>query len=160
MKIEVTTDRPFYNAYHGSDYITSHDNRKVVVLRELRESRVYRLENPTQKEVVVYRIDGGLITSYDVLKCDNGIYTEDDALYLIELKGADYIHALQQILNTISILLQKPHVKVSRLYARIVLSKIRVPDIMPTQEKKLLAQVHSRNGNFEKKCQTLCERIC
>lgn len=159
MKIEVTTDWPFYSAYHRADYIPSHDNRKTVVLREPRESRVYRLENPSQKELVVYKIDGGLISSNDVLKCDNGIYTEDDTLYLIELKGADYIHALEQLLSTISILLQRPQVKVSKLFARIVLSKIRVPAIIPTQEKKLLAQVHSRNGNFDKKCQTLCERI-
>lgn len=159
MKIEVTTERPFYNAYHEAGYIISHDNRKTVVLKEPGESRVYRLENPTQKEVVVYRIDGGLIASNDVLKCDNGIYTEDDVLYLIELKGADYIHALEQLLSTISILLQKPQVKMSRLNARIVLSKIRVPDIMPTQEKKLLAQVRSRNGDFVRKCQLLCEGI-
>lgn len=159
MKIEVTTERPFYNAYHDTGYIISHDNRKAVVLREPRESRVYRLENPSQKEVVVFRVDGGLISDNDVLKCDNGIYTEDDILYLIELKGTDYIHALEQLLSTINILLQRPQVKVSRLNARIVLSKIRVPDIMPTQEKRLIAQTRNRKGDFVKKCQMLCERI-
>lgn len=159
MKIEVTEERPFYNAYHDEGYIISHDNKKVVVLKEPKESRVYRLENPSQKEIVVYQIDGGLISSNDVLKCDNGIYTEDDVLFLIELKGADYIHALEQLLSTINILLQRSQVKVTKLNARLVLSIIRVPDIIPSLEKKLLTKVRSYNGDFVRKCQMLCERL-
>ena len=159
MKIRETDEHPFFRAYHDKSNIISHDDRRIVVLKEPRESRQYRMENPTAKELVAYRIDGGLIGSNDVLKCDNGIYTEEDALYLIELKGADYIHALEQLLSTISILLERPQIKVSRLNARIVLSKVRVPDIIPSQEKKLLAQVRKRNGDFIKKSQKLCEAV-
>ena len=159
MKIKETEEYPFFNAFHDKSYIISHDNKKVIVLREPRESREYRMENKDQKELVVYKIDGGLISSNDVLKCDNGIYTEEDVLYLIELKGADYIHALEQLLSTISILLERPGIKVASLHARIVLSKMRVPDIIPSQEKKLMMQVRSRKGDFVKKCQKLCEAV-
>lgn len=159
MKIKETEANPFFNAYHDSGYIISHDSKKTVVLKEPHESREYRMENKVQKEIVVYRIDDGLVSSNDILKCDYGIYTEEDVLYLIELKGADYIHALEQLLSTISVLLERPQVNVSRLNARIVLSKVRVPDIIPSQEKRLLKQVRSRKGDFIKKCQKLCEAV-
>lgn len=159
MKIEVTEDRPFYNAYHDSSYIISHDARRKVVLKEPRESRKYMLSNTSGKELVVYKIDGGLVSSNCVKKCDNGIYTENDVLYLIELKGRKYLDALDQLLNTINILLQQPQIKVSKLNARIVLSKIRVPDIIPSLEKKLLAKVRSYKGDFVRKCQVLSESL-
>ena len=159
MIINETEGYPFFNAFHDKSYIISNDNKKVVVLREPRESREYRMENKNQKELVVYKIDGRLISSNDVLKCDYGIYTEDDVLYLIELKGTDYIHALEQLLSTISILLEKSRIKVAGLHARIVLSKVRVPDIIPSQEKKLLMKVRNRKGGFIKKCQKLCEAV-
>ena len=56
-------------------------------------------------------------------------------------------------------LLERPRIKVASLHARIVLSKMRVPDIIPSQEKKLLMQVRSRKGDFIKKCQKLCEAV-
>lgn len=159
MKIKETGDYPFFKAFHDKKYIISHNNKKIVVLREPRESREYRMENIAQKEHVVYKIDGGLIRDNDVLKCDNGIYTEEDVLYLIELKGGNYIHALEQILSTINILLERQQIQVSRLNARIVLSKARVPDIIPSQEKKLLKKVRGRKGDFIKKCQRLSEVV-
>lgn len=159
MKIEVTKNNPFFGAYHDKDYIISHDDKTIVVLREPRESREYRMKNKARKELVVYRIDGGLIPDNDIMKCDYGVYTEEDALYLIELKGAHYIEALEQLLSTITILLQKPQIHVTRLNARIVLSKVRVPDIISSQEKKLLKQIQARNGNLIKKCQKLCDVV-
>jgi hypothetical protein len=60
-------------------------------------------------------------------------------LYLVELKGADYSHALEQLLATVRQL--EPRVKV--LNARVVLSRKRVPDMkLPSEQrlKKLLAR--------------------
>lgn len=80
MKIKETEEYPFFNAFHDKSYIISHDDKKAVVLREPRESREYRMENKGQKELVVYKIDGGLISSNVVLKCDNGICLRDHGL--------------------------------------------------------------------------------
>lgn len=159
MKIKVDGKWPFFSAFNDKKYIISHDERKIVVLREPKESREYRLENKSGKDLVVYQIDGGLIASNAVLKCDFGIYNEDDVLFFVELKGADYIHALEQLISTINILIVKPQINVARLNARIVLSKISVPAIIPTQEKKLQSLVKSRKGDFKKRCRLLKETI-
>ena len=157
MKIELDGKVPFFQAYHASTYIVSHDDRNVVTLKEPRESRIYKFKNVSKKELVVYKIDGGLISDNAVQKCDFAILTEDDVLFLIELKGADYIHALQQLLSTISTLLLRPQIMVQKLNARVVLSKIRVPDIMTTQEKKLRFLLKTCKGDLLRKCQVLEE---
>ena len=150
---------PFFNKYHDNCYIKSHDTRQFVVLKESRESREYRLENKSAKDVIVYKIDGGLIDNNDVLKCDYGIFTEDNTLYFIEFKGADYIHALEQLLSTINILVVRPQVIVDRLNGRVVLSKMNVPAIVSTQEKKLTKLLKEKNGGFIKQCHVLKETI-
>lgn len=133
--------------------------RPIIVLKEHQEKREYRLENKSGKDIVVYRIDGGLIDDNNVLKCDYGLFTEDNVLYFVELKGADYIHALEQLLSTVSILVVTPQVKVNKLNARVVLSKMNVPEIIPTQEKKLIKLLKCRNGNLIKHSQVLKEVV-
>lgn len=147
MRIRIDEEWPFFNLYHDKKYIQSHDRRKNVALREKRESREYYLHNQSEQEIVVYKMDGGLIDSDKEIKCDYGIYTEQDILYLIELKGSDYIHALEQILNTIDVLLKKPNISVKQLNARVVLSKYRTPDLLATQEKKLSRILKREYGN-------------
>lgn len=147
MRIRIDEKWRFFNLYHDKKYIQSHDTRKNVALKEKRESREYYLHNKSEQEIVVYKIDGGLIDSDKVIKCDYGIYTERDNLYLIELKGCNYLHALEQILNTIDILLKKPNICVKQLNARIVLSRNRTPNILATQEKKLSSLLKREYGN-------------
>ena len=159
MKINASEKWPFFCAYHDKKYIKSHDQKKIVVLREPREAREYRLENKSVKELVVYQIDGGVISSNDVLKCDYGVFTEDNVLFFVELKGADYIHALDQMNSTINLLIEKPQIKIGQLNARIVLSKVNVPAIVPTQEKKLLLKVKKFKGTFIKQSRKLEEAI-
>lgn len=159
MKINTGGNWPFFSAYNDNRYILSHDERKIVVLREPKESREYRLENKSGKELVVYQVDGGVIASTNMLKCDFGVFTEDNVLFLVELKGAYYIHALEQILSTIGLLVVRPALKVARLNARIVLSKVCVPAILPSQEKKLLALVKSKSGNLIKQSRILKEIV-
>lgn len=147
----------FYISYHNEEYIQSHDARNKVVLKEKRESSEYRLHNKAQQDLVVYKIDGGLIKTNNQQRCDYGIYTEQDVLYLIELKGGDYSHALEQISSSIDILLKKPDINVKQLNARIVLSKCRTPDILTTQEKKLNNLLKNKygHGNILKKTRLL-----
>ena len=160
-KITSSDNWPFFHAYHDSSYIQSHDTRKAVVLKEKGESRAYRMNNPNAKELVAYKIDHGLINVDTVDKCDFGIYSEDKVMFLVELKGADYEHALKQLLSTITILLTRPNVAVAKLHTRVVLSKYRVPDIQVTDEKKLTKLLKNRfsDGTHDKKVQFYEETV-
>lgn len=82
-------------------------------------------------------------------------------LYLIELKGADYSQALDQITSTIDTLLKKPAISVKQLNVRVVLSKYRTPNILLTKEKKLniLLKTKYGKGNIRKQAKLLKERI-
>lgn len=161
QKIKAQKEWPFFQAYHDGAYILRHDCSKDIPLRESREKRVYRLLNNSAKEIVVYKIDGGIINNDEVQKCDNGIYTEDDLLILVELKGADLDHALNQISSTIKILLKQPSIKVKKLNARVVLSKVRVPDMLSTKEKQLkqLLQKSYGGGDYKKQSRVLVDTI-
>ncbi len=152
---------PFYTAYHDPAYILRHDCSKNVPLRELHESRVYRLYNPKGQEVVFYKIDGGIINNNEVNKCDYGVLTENNDFILIELKGADLNHAIDQINCTIDLLFKRNKNIVKTLSARIVLSKVRVPDIVETKEKKLkhLLNKDYGGGTYLKQSQLLEETI-
>lgn len=133
-KISANETYPFFKEYHNSDYIISHDCRSLVSVCE--QNMKYILDNPAKKEIVVYQIDNGLIKNKD-LKCDFGLYTENDFLYLIELKSPEreYGHALQQIISTIDILIKSKNISVNKLHARIVLKKY--PSITNAKERKL-----------------------
>lgn len=63
MKIENDIRWPFYSAYHEDRYIEHHGTRRNVSLREKREKSKYILRNDSEKDLVIYRIDGGIITS-------------------------------------------------------------------------------------------------
>ncbi len=153
-KIKSQKKWPFFQAYHDGNSILRHNCSRDIPLREPKENREYRLRNISEKEIVVYKIDGGLINNDEVLKCDNGIYTEDDWLFLIELKGANLEHALDQINSTINILLKRPSIKVKKLNARIVLSRVSVPRISASKENKLKQLLHKSYGGGDYKKQS------
>lgn len=161
QKIKSQENWPFFQAYHDENSILRHDCSKDVPLREPKEKRVYRLRNSSEKEIVVYKIDGGIICNNEILKCDNGIYTEDDWLFLIELKGSDLEHALDQINSTINLLLKQPNIKVRKLNVRIVLSKVCVPRIAVSKENKLKQLLHKLygGGDYKKQSRTLEDTI-
>lgn len=63
----------------------------------------------------------------------------------------DYETAIEQISETINVLLKTPGVPVHRVCSRVVLSKARVPDILLTKEKKLRSLISKNyNGNHSK----------
>ena len=143
---------PFYEEYHDSSYIISHDRRPNVSLKDPGEDRVYCLYNDIQKELVVYHIDGGLLnkTKAGDNKCDIGIYTEDELLILIELKGTDCRKAIQQIVSTIKNLGLEHGSKIKKLLARVVVSSGRnVPNIRESDTTKLKQTIAHYNGGFK-----------
>ena len=63
----------------------------------------------------------------------------------------DYEKAIEQISETINVLLKTPDVSVHRVCSRVVLSKARVPDLLLTKEKKLMSLISKNyNGNHSK----------
>lgn len=150
---------PFYETYHETEYIAFHDCRKNISLKD-KGASIYNLVNDQSKEIVCYEIDGKLISSTEVDKCDYGLYTEDDLLILVELKGSDYGHAIDQISSTINILLTQPKVKVSRLCGRVVLNKTRVPDIVETKERQLKHLLKTKyKGTLKKQSRVMSETL-
>ena len=160
-KIKKQKKWPFFQAYHDQKYIQHHNCIKIVSLREPKENRTYKLHNKQKKEIVVYKIDGGLINNSCVLKCDKGIYTEDDWLFLIELKGKDLEHALEQINSTIDILLKQKSIKLKKLNARVVVSKVSIPKILASKEKKLKQLLYKSygGGDYKKQSRLLEETL-
>ena len=91
------------------------------------------------------------------MKCDYGIYTEEGWLFLIELKGKDLEHALDQLNNTISILIKRPNIKVKKLNARVVLSRVSVPRLFTSKENRLKQLLYKSygGGDYKKQCRIL-----
>jgi len=148
--------KQFYEHYHEQSYICSHDKRKIVSLAE--GTCNYVLCNDMNKELVVYHIDGGVIRSDDNIRCDYGIYTEDDVLILVELKGCRCDDAMKQIINTIELLFGKSKLQISKISARVVLSKAPNVDYLSSEEIKLKKLLRNRyDGTLIKKSRKLKE---
>ena len=148
-KITDNGNYPFYS-YHSKEYI-EYQGCGDVSAKE--NGRKYSIENRSKKEIVKYKIDKGLLTDADGEKCDFGFYTEDDVLILVELKGSDYCKAVDQTIHTIDKLIKEPQIKISKIYARIVLSKVRNPEVRSSNEKKLIRILDSygkENDNLDK----------
>ena len=62
-------------------------------------SKKFVVKNPTRKKVHKCIVDGCWING-STSRCDFLIKVEDEVLYLVELKGTDHIHALEQIVST------------------------------------------------------------
>lgn len=82
----------------NSKCLSSYDNRKNVMVQE--NKKKYTLMNDGD-EIAVYKVDGGMIDSYDEIKCDYLLLAmkHKKALF-IELKGTDLRHGLEQVYET------------------------------------------------------------
>lgn len=149
----------FSDLFADSSYIKFSDRRPKAVFSDPKESRKYRVCNEEEKHITGYRVDGGIITSLDISKCDYALSTEDDRLYLIELKGGNYKKALEQISNTIDLLIKNTGVKMREVNGRIVLSKYKSPALFESEEKKLIVKLKKLGGNLRKKGEILEENI-
>jgi hypothetical protein len=92
-------------------------------------------------------IDGCMIKNGK--RCDFlVIYPENSSVYFVELKGSDLFQAVDQINQSLNILL--PYLNNTKINARIVLTKVSVPDIRNSSTLlKFEKRVKLLNGNFK-----------
>ncbi len=108
------------------------DRRRKISVEE--KKKQYILNNPQGDEVCLIKVDDCLIKEgtkcdYLVLNCDQKI------AYFIELKGCDFLKAVEQINRSIDLLSKQ--ISEYKINVRIVISKIHAPDLKSNQYKKL-----------------------
>lgn len=105
---------------------------KLIPLTE--QGRKYEAVNPQEKPVLKIHVDGDLITTGE--RCDFALdVTDENKLYLVELKGCDKAHAYEQLLATMKFLNDNGLKRA--FYPRIIVSKDSAPKIKSTAQKKL-----------------------
>jgi hypothetical protein len=134
---------------------TSCSEERVFPLKEKRSQ--FRLDNPDLKTVCITEIDGCYIT--DGIRCDYLVVDcSRPAAYFVELKGSDFFHAIDQIDATINCL--QADLNGFSIFARIVVTKIRVPDIgNDPKVLKLQKKLRQRCGDLKYKAILLTETI-
>ena len=135
--------KSFAQQYTDSSYIIQKGRDSQVSLTE--NKKTYKAYNTNNLDLSVYQVDGGIITSTAIKKCDFAIYTETDSLYLIELKGSDYEQAINQLCTTIDNF-KTTCAKPNKVFTRIVLSRTPTPNITQNLELK----VRKKIGQFAK----------
>lgn len=118
------------------------ERQRVIVSAE--NKRKHIAHNIDNSKVFQYRIDGDIEPSgTSELRCDYFIENETKkTLYLIELKGGDIVHAVEQINDTIkrySALLSG-----YKLFPRIVCSKARTHNIQTSSVLSLKRQYSTK----------------
>ncbi len=101
---------------------THKSNQKAVSIAE--KGRKFILNNKTKRQLAIVKVDGCLITSNKIEKCDFLIEIDEPrtmAIYL-ELKGKNIEKAYKQLINTMNIL-KKRHKKVNKM-CQIVASRV------------------------------------
>lgn len=117
------------------DCIKSSDCRSNVKCEE--RGKKYILENTLKKHIVSYRMDGGVIKTDKLVpsgtcKCDSLLVinsSEYDAI-LVELKGKDVAHAIEQIEGTL-VQFKEVFSGFKHIYARAVVTS-STPDLKAT----------------------------
>jgi len=131
------------------------DNRKIINVEE--NKRKYIAQNQSENNVCLAHIDSCLINDEGV-KCDFLLLNwNKKKCYFIELKGADLIHAIEQIDRSIDLLL--PNITDFDVNARIVLTKVYAPDLKSNKFKRLELKLKKLNGDIIKKEKVLNEEI-
>ncbi len=106
------------DVFQGHDSLCK-DRQRLIVSSEKRSKHI--AENDRGALVRQYKIDGDVITGKDTDKCDYAVLNDDrKAAYLIELKGSDLLHAMEQLEKTRALLM--PSLKEYQFYYRIVFS--------------------------------------
>lgn len=129
------------------------DNRKVFTAVE--NKRKYLLINKLQQKICKIKVDNGIIQDADNNKCDYAfLICGNKSLILVELKGKDFLHAIQQIISTINLLAIEFNGNI--VSARIVLSKVNVPNLQNNPKfLKLKKIIKSKNGDIKYKSKIL-----
>ena len=121
---------------------TSQDRRRILVLQGRKGEKGPRFiaENPNERLLAVYRVDNCCLKTE---ACDDLILLEDSDAWVIERKGSDLSKAIAQLNSTLDAL--GPALHPRNLHARIVLNRVRTPDLGTTEEKRLKKRVTSYN---------------
>jgi hypothetical protein len=146
-----------YAACSISNCLQQVDMRKQIVVEE--NKKKYELKNKDHI-VAVYQVDGKLISSKEISKCDNLIVDLDSKIAIfVELKGSNLRHAFEQIDSTITQL--EPYLKPYTMCARIVTSnRTNVPNIKACpQYRALNRRIHGKGGNIRIASNSLSEEI-
>lgn len=127
-------------------YLSSCEERQpIIVSRDVGTKREHRAINKNICRVTQYKVDGD-VTRDTSIRCDYLVMNDDlKEAYLIELKGSDIEHALEQLEATAKRFqneLREYFVKY-----RIVCSRARTQAIYGSKCKKF-KQKHSRSGEF------------
>lgn len=149
----------FHEVYTDPGYIESDGRHSIVQASDKGSLCKWVGMNSKKQRIIKYRVDGGIITLKTELKCDYAVYVEDDSMYLIELKGANYNHALEQVDATLDKLIIAPNIETSSVNGRIVLTKGRVPGIKYSKEQSLVKKLKKLNGTLESKTKLFEEKI-
>lgn len=139
------------------NFFVTCDNRRVFTVVE--NKRKYVLNNNSQQQICKIKIDNGFIQNPAENKCDYAfLICDNEHLVLVELKGSDFLHAIEQIISTIDLLSQE--INENSVSARIILSKVNVPNLQNNPKfLKLKKMIKSKNGDIKYKSRILEETI-
>jgi len=114
--------------------------------KKSRSKSIYRYINKSRQRVAKIRIDDGLVPDQRTKKCDYLVVNWDSAhSFFIELKGSNLTRAIAQINATLDLLWSDiKKMGIHTAHARIVLSKIPRPHLMPN-EKRILEKRLKKN---------------
>ncbi|WP_353160524.1 hypothetical protein [Myroides odoratus] len=144
---------------HYTQSICCNDNRRTFVLEETKGVQ-YIVSNTSNLDYIAYRVDRGLIQTNTTKQCDYALYIpSSDTVRFIELKGSNVEEGLEQLLQTIQVLITRPNITVSRLQARIITRKVKSPSIRSTKKTKLEKIVKEYRGDLVIKNITLTELV-
>ena len=96
----------------------SHNESKISFSEN---KRTYTADNISKKKILGFHVDGGLIVSKQIRKCDYALVVEEDLCYLIELKGQGIEEACEQLSVTIEYFSE--NYKMQKFVGRIVVSR-------------------------------------
>lgn len=144
---------------YPSNTIEHIGNIPQVVCKE--NGRIFRLINKYNYYIQKIRVDNCLIKNG--IRCDYAIDLSKnindisaDSIYLIELKGSDKSHACEQILKTYDYF--KNNYKSNFYHCRIVLSKDSAPNLLSSNQKRLLILEKQKKLDLNIKCR-ICEEV-
>ena len=126
--------------------LLSYDDRPMAVVEE--NKKKYALVNRNRDKIARFQIDDGMISSQNIVKCDNLVIDTDSKFAVfVELKGTDLKHAFVQVDETVTRLLSG--IPGYRIYARIVTSnRTNVPNIKACPQYVALSKkIMCRKGN-------------
>ena len=120
---------------------------KIISCKE--KNRNYQFENTQGNHIVLYLMDGGVINDNTTAKCDHLLVIGGQKLtsVLVELKGNDVPHGIEQINTTLQ---EFPSFfnNCYRVHARIIATQT-VPKIMATQKVvRLKKKLEQMNGTL------------